>query len=129
MIGRVLTSLSSTTAKRPESCSACSPEAGPIARACPRWAICRVTSWNASRPSSVKPKVTLGSLNSSNSCFGSVMSVPESAGRSLSAYQPGSASSITLPLGSEGSSETTIVPGGTFSTSPFCLRLSPVALM
>ena len=102
MIGRVLTSLSRTTAKWPESAAACSPETGPIACAWPRWAIWRVTSWKASRPSSVKPKLTLGSLNSPNSCFGSVMSVPESAGSSFSAYQPGCAVLSTWPLSSLG---------------------------
>ena len=129
MIGRVLTSLSRTTAKWPESASACSPATGPIACAWPRWAIWRVTSWKASRPSSVKPKVTFGSLNSPNSCFGSVMSVPESAGSSLSAYQPGRAVLSTVPPSSLGYSETTIVPGGTSRTIPFCGRFSPVGLM
>ena len=76
MIGRVLTSLSRTTAKCPESASASSRLTGPIARAWPRWAICRVISWNASRPSSVKSKVTFGSLLGSSVCFGLVMSVP-----------------------------------------------------
>ena len=83
MIGRVLTSLSRTTAKWPESAAACSALTGPIACAWPRWAIWRVTSWKASRPLSVKPKVTFGSLFCPYSCFGSVMSVPESAGLSL----------------------------------------------
>ena len=125
MIGRVFTSLSRTTAKRPESCSACSDEAGPIACAWPRWAIARVTCWKACRPSSVKLKETLGWLASSNSCRGSVMSVPVNAGLSFSAYQPGAASSIVVPAGSKGSSETTTVPTGTSSTMPLRGRSSP----
>ena len=130
MIGRVLTSLSSTTAKWPESASASSSETPPIAAAWPRWAICRVTSWKASRPLSVNWKVTLGWPSSSVSCFGLVMSVPESAGLSLSAYQPAfSIPSTTLPLLSEGCSETTIVPAGTLITVPLCDRFLPVALM
>jgi len=103
MIGRVLTSLSRTTAKCPESAAACSPEAGPIARAWPRWAILRVTSWKACCPLSVNWKVTLGWPSSSVSCFGLVMSVPERAGLSSSAYQPAfSIPSTTFPLESEG---------------------------
>ena len=62
MIGRVLTSLSRTTAKWPERAAASSALTGPIAGAWPRWAIWRVTSWNASRPLPVKSKVTIGSL-------------------------------------------------------------------
>ena len=61
MIGRVTASLSRTTAKWPESAAASwrrRPARSPAPA--PRWAIRRVTSWNASRPSSVKPKVTLG---------------------------------------------------------------------
>ena len=99
MIGRVLTSLSRTTAKWPESASASSAPGRPIACSWPRWAIARVTSWNASRPPSVKSKVTFGWSNSSVSCFGLVMSVPESAGSSLSANQPGSASSSGCAVG------------------------------
>ena len=102
---------------------------GPIACAWPRWAIWRVTSWKASRPLSVKPKVTFGSLNSPDSCFGSVMSVPESAGSSLSAYQPGFGG-LRRPcrLRRWGCSETTIVPAGTSTTIPSCGRFSPVGL-
>ena len=86
-------------------------------RAWPRWAIWRVTSWNASRPLPVKSKVTFGWLSWSSSCLGSVMSVPERAGSSLRANQPGSAASSRLPpLRRCGSSETTIVPTGTLTT-------------
>ena len=49
----------------------------------PRWAIALVTSENSWRPLSVKLKVTFGWSNWSKLGFGSVMSVPESAGRSL----------------------------------------------
>ena len=74
--------------------------AGPIACAWPRWAIRRVTSWKASRPLSVKSKVTFGWPEFVRiPASGSVMSVPESAGLSLSAYQPGSAASIDLAVG------------------------------
>ena len=76
MIGRVLTSLSRTTAKWPESASASSAPASPIACSWPRWAIRRVTSWKASRPESVKPKVTFGSWFSPNFSSGLVISVP-----------------------------------------------------
>ncbi len=122
MIGRVLTSLSRTTAKWPEVCSADSSLLGPIAEAAPRWAIRRVTSWKAVRPLPVKPKVTLGAPDSSTSCLGRVTSVPESAGLSFSANQPGSAFSSTWPLRSLGFSETTIVPCGTLSTLPMPVR-------
>ena len=97
MIGRVLTSLSRTTAKWPESAAACSALTGPIACAWPRWAIWRVTSWKASRPFSVNSKVTFGWLLWSVFCFGSVMSVPESAGRSLSAIPAGLRRLVGLP--------------------------------
>ena len=78
----------------------------------------RVTSWKALRPSSVKPKVTFGSWLGPNSCFGPVISVPDSAGLSFSAYQPGEAPSIVSPLEFWGSSETIVVPWGTLTTIP-----------
>ena len=118
MIGRVLTSLSRTTAKWPERAPACWALTGPIACAWPRWAILRVTSWKASRPLSVKPKVTFGWLSSPKFCFGSVMSVPESDGLSFSAYQPGSAVWSVLPSLSLGCSETSDGPDRDFDDDP-----------
>ena len=81
MVGAETSSSSSTIAK------CCEPAFGFVpgsALSCPRCAISRVMSWNASRPSSVKPKVTIGSLPPcwSKFCSGFVMSVPESAGLS-----------------------------------------------
>ena len=49
----------------------------------PRWAIRRVMFWNATRPSSVKSKVTLGWLFWSKFCSGFWMSSPVSSGLSL----------------------------------------------
>ena len=57
------------------------------------------------------------------------MSVPESAGLSLSAYQPGLAVVSVLPSLFVGSSETTTVPTGTSSTIPSRGRFWPVGLM
>ena len=97
----------------------------------PRWAIALVTSWKAERPWSLNPKVTLGALVvESKPCFGLVMSVPESAGWSRSAYQPGGKSpgGTALPSESVGDSETTIVPTGTLTTIPSWGRFFPVGL-
>ena len=49
----------------------------------PRWAIRRVMFWNATRPWSVKSKVTFGWLFWSKFCSGLVMSSPLSCGLSL----------------------------------------------
>src|ERR671925_1711293 len=128
MIGCVTTWLSRTTEK---CCEYCSADADPIAPggavAWPRSAIFAVTVWKASRPLSVKSKVTLGWLVvGSKFCSGFVISLPESAGRSLNTYwgeeetSPGlcdrvglsdSAWTTTVPWGTE----RIAVPGGCFS--------------
>ena len=78
-----------------------------------------MTSGNSWRPLSVKLKVTFGWLNWSKFGFGSVMSVPESAGRSLITNQAG----VELVLGPCLAVRrpgrllwTTSVPWGTVST-------------
>jgi len=76
----------------------------------------------------VNLKATFGSLNCPYSCFGSVISLPESAYSSCSANQPGWAVSSTLLLSSTGSSETRTVPDGTSATIPSFGRVSPVGL-
>ena len=56
------------------------------------------------------------------------MSLPESAGLSLSANQPGWAVSSSCPLSLVGYSETRTVPAGISTTIPFLGRFSPVGL-
>jgi hypothetical protein len=77
---------------------------------------------------SVKPKLTFGWLFSPYSCFGSVMSVPESAGLSRRANQPGLAVLSTVPDASVGYSETRIVPAGISTTIPSFGSFLPVGL-
>ena len=84
MIGRVTASSSRTTAKWPENAAAVSESTAPSApcvAACsaPRRAMSCVTSWNASRPLSVKSNWTTGWLNWSKACWGSSIWSPVSA--------------------------------------------------
>ena len=76
-------------------------------------------SANSWRPLSVKLKVTVGWSNWSKLGFGSLMSVPESAGRSriTNHSAPGSFGLSGAPTPFTPSFSTTIVPCGTAMTS------------
>ena len=77
--------------------------------------------WNASRPLFVKPKVTIGWLPAcwSNDCFGSLMSVPESAGLSEMTHQRSGSGASALGFWSR----TTRIPSRTSSTSALALSV------
>ncbi len=94
----------------------------PRALSAPRCATRRVIAWNASRPLSVKLKVTIGSLPMvvSKLCSGSLMSVPERPGRSWMTHQrSGSGSS-----GSAFCSRRTRTPAGTSMNSALACSAS-----
>ena len=125
MIGRETSSPSRTIANEPENCSAwleeIPPHGEPVAAkhsSAPRWAICGVTSANASRPESVKLKSTVGWLNWSVPGFGSVIWSPLSAGLVVEDEELRAVadSSMSLDGSSSGSSSSTIVPCGTAIT-------------
>ena len=117
MYGAETSSLSSTIAKCCEPLIGLSPGS---ALSSPRWAIFARDPWNASRPLSVKSKVTIGWRASSKFCSGFWMSVPDSAGLSWITHQCGRGRGASA-LGF--SSRTTRMPSGTSTTSAFAALL------
>ena len=143
MIGREISSPSRTIANEPENWSASLALAAaggwPVAAkyaSDPRRAMSEVTLANASRPSSVKLKSTVGWLNWSVPGFGSVIWSPVRPGLSCRTKncEPTSDSSMSWVEGSSSglSSSTTVprgtartlVPGGCFSLGEFANRSS-----
>src|SRR3954447_13798505 len=112
MYGDETSSLSSTIAKCWDALTGLSPGSE---LSWPRCAIWRVTSWNAFRPFFVKLKLTIGWLPAcwSNDCFGSLMSVPESAGLSEITHQRSGFGDLGVGFWSR----TTRMPAGTSTTS------------
>jgi hypothetical protein len=95
--------------------------AAPRALSEPRWAMLRVVSWNSRLPLFVNSMVTMGKLSVwLKFCSGFLMSVPESAGLSLTTHHA-SGFGACLPFTGSGRSWRTIrIPSGTLiSSKPF----------